>query len=158
MRRRCWPVLLVLWPYAGILLAWVRQYGEYPLALWWIWLAGFVALCLANAVSALRRQKGTALIGMTVKLLLIPYYLLSLFLGMIILSISALPVILLVLLMNGLLLLSTSAYILRGVYLAWREKTLSAAWAIVLAISQCIFVLDVPGSIALYIYEKRRSR
>ena len=58
MRRRCWPVLLVLWPYAGIMLVWMRQYGEYPLALWWIWLAGFVALCLANVVSALHRQKG----------------------------------------------------------------------------------------------------
>ena len=155
MRRCCWPLLLVLWPYAGILLAWVRQYGEYPIGLWWIWLAGFVTLCLANVVSALHRQKGNALIGMTVKLLLSPYYFLSLFLGLI-LFISAPPVILMVLLMNGLLLLSTSAYTLRSVYLAWRGKTLSTVWAIVLAISQCIFVLDVPVSIALFIYEKRR--
>lgn len=156
MRRCCWPLLLVLWPYAGILLVWVRQYGEYPMGLWWIWLAGFVTLCLANVVSALHRQKGNTLIGMTVKLLLIPYYFLSLFLGMI-LFISAPFVILMVLLMNGLLLLSTSAYTLRGVYLAWRGKTLSTVWAIVFAVSQCIFVLDVPGGIALFIYEKRRS-
>ena len=156
MRRCCWPLLLVLWPYAGILLVWVRQYGEYPMGLWWIWLAGFVTLCLANVVSALHRQKGNTLIGMTVKLLLIPYYFLSLFLGMI-LFISAPFVILMVLLMNGLLLLSTSAYTLRGVYLAWRGKTLSTVWAMILAVSQCIFVLDVPVSIALFIYEKRRS-
>ena len=52
--------------------------------------------------------------------------------------------------------LSTSAYTLRGVYLAWRGKTLSTVWAMILAVSQCIFVLDVPVSIALFIYEKRR--
>lgn len=156
MRSRCWPVLLVLWPYAGILLAWVRQYGEYPMVLWLVWLAGLAVLCLVNVIGALRREKQTALIGMTAKLLLIPYYIVSLFLGLI-LFISAVPVILMVLLLNGLLLLSTSAYTLRSLYLDWRAGKLPAVWVIVLAVSQMIFVLDVPGSIALYIFEKRRS-
>ena len=53
--------------------------------------------------------------------------------------------------------LATSAYTLRGVYLGWRGGRLSAGWAIALAISQCIFVLDVLGSIAIYAIEKRRS-
>lgn len=79
-----------------------------------------------------------------------------LFLGYI-LFVSAPPAVLLVLLMNGLLLLTTSSYTLRGVYRGWRAGQLSAAWTVVLAASQLIFVLDVVGSIALYIYEKRRS-
>lgn len=158
VQRRCWPVLLVLWPYAGLILTWMQvQYDEFSIVPWQIWMAGMVALCLVNIVCALRRKEHAALISVTVKLLLIPYYVISFFLGFI-LFIAAPPAIIIVLLLNGLLLLATSSYTLRSVYLDWRAEKLSTAWTIVLAVSQIIFVLDVPGSIALYLYEKRRSR
>ena len=58
---------------------------------------------------------------------------------------------------NACMLLATSAYTLRASYLGWRSGQLAAVRAAVLAISQLIFVLDVPGSILIYAIEKRRS-
>ena len=62
------------------------------------------------------------------------------------------------LLTNLCMLAAPSAYTLRGLYLAWNGRRLRKGWAAVLAASQCIFVLDVPGSCTLYAIEKRRSR
>lgn len=154
---RCWSFLLVLWPYAGVIMSDVMlRFGAASKAPWLVWLAGWLILCGLNIACALLRKERHAQIGMTTKLLMIPYYVVSFFLGYI-LFISAPPAVMLVLLMNGLLLLTTSTYTLRSVYLGWRAGSLPAAWAVVLAVSQLIFVLDVVGSIVLYILEKRRS-
>ena len=152
-------LLLVLWPFAGIAFADIQAryvvLTEHTNVVWQLWLAGAVVLCLLNVICALRQREKAVLAGMTAKLLLIPFYGVTFFLGLILFA--APPAVIIIFLLDGLYLLATSAYTLRGVYLAWREKNLSTAWAIVFAVSQCIFVLDVPGSIALFIYEKRRS-
>ena len=160
MKKCGWLLLLlVLWPYAGIVFADVQaRYAvltEHTNSVWQIWLAGAAILCLLNILCAVRQKEKPVLAGMTAKLLLIPFYGVTFFLGMMLFA--APPAVIIIFLLDGLYLFATSAYTLRGIYLAWRTGKLSAAWAIVLAVSQCIFVLDVPGSIALYIYEKRRS-
>ena len=160
MKKCGWLLLLlVLWPFAGIAFADIQAryavLAEHTNVVWQLWLAGAVVLCLLNVICALRQREKAVLAGMTAKLLLIPFYGVTFFLGLILFA--APPAVIVIFLLDGLYLLATSAYTLRGVHQAWREKKLSTAWAIVFAVSQCIFVLDVPGSIALYIYEKRRS-
>ncbi len=158
MQSRCWPTWLVLWPYAGISFALIQ--GQHPAFAdsmhWQVWVAVGALLCLVNVICALRRKAQTALIGMIAKLLLIPFYVISFFFGLILFA--AFPMALIILfLLDGMYMLTTSAYTLRSLYLAWRGGTLSTGRAIALAVSQCIFVLDVPCSIAIYAIEKRRS-
>ena len=154
-------ILLLLWPYAGLVLTDIQvRYGlfaDHPHIVHQVWLAVAAVLCLLNVICAVRRREKLLLAGMTAKLVMIPFYGASFFLGMILLAASP-PAIIMVFLVDGMYLLATSAYTLRGLYLAWRGGRLSTGWTLVLAVSQCIFVLDVPGSIALYAIEKRRSR
>lgn len=150
------PLLLVVWTYAGILLSNLQIQAEvFTNVPWQVWMAGAALLCVVNVICALRRKMHPALSGMIAKLLLIPFYVVSLFFGLILFAMPA--VMLLIFLLDGLYLLATSAYTLRGLYQTWRGGGLPAGWAIVLGISQLIFVLDVPGSIVLYAIEKRRS-
>ena len=157
MKRRAWPLALtVAWAYGGVALAYAVSEGvmvAYTPVL--VWVAGVVVLCLANIVYALSRKTVSALPGMVAKLLLIPFYVISFFMG--VMLFIAPPAVIIIFLLDGLYVLATSAYTLRGVYLGWRGGRLSAGWAIALAIIQCIFVLDVLGSIAIYAIEKRRS-
>ena len=152
-------LLLVLWPYLGIAFADIQAryalFRETPNAVWQVWLAGAGVLCLLNIIVALRQTEKPVLAGMIAKLLLIPFYAISFFLG--VMLFIAPPAVIIIFLLDGLYVLATSAYTLRGVYLGWRGGRLSAGWAIALAIIQCIFVLDVLGSIAIYAIEKRRS-
>ena len=154
--KRVWQVLLVLWPYAGVGVLWWTLSQEtrtgVPLL---CWLAALLVICIANVVCALRRKEGALRVGCILKDALIPFYVCAFLLGMMMIAAPAGMIILF--LLDVLLLLTTSAYTLRGAYLLWRAGTLPGGWAILLAVSQLIFVLDVPGSIALYIYEKRRS-
>ena len=158
MQKRCWVVLLALWPYLGLVAADMQvQHNLFSDMdrVWQLWTAGFAALFIVCLICALRRKEQAARDGMIAKLLLIPFYAISLFFGFILFAVPA--VVLLIFLLDALLLLATSAYTLRGIYQLWRAGSLPACWTIVLAVSQLIFVLDVPGSIVLYILEKRRS-
>lgn len=152
-------LLLVLWPYLGIAFADIQAryalFPEMPNSVWQVWLAGAGVLCLLNIIVALRQTEKPVLAGMIAKLLLIPFYGISFFLGMLLLA--APPAVIILFLLDGLYMLATSAYTLRGVYLAWRGGRLSAGWAIALAFSQCIFVLDVPGSIAAHCMTKKKK-
>lgn len=158
MRRFNWQcLLLVLWPYAGVvLLELLRQTASWTFAPVLAWMAGMLIICVTNIVHALRMKDGAALPGMLAKLALTPYYAVSFVYGT--LLFAAPPAVIILFMLNALLLLATSAYMLRGAYLGWRGGFLSTLWAVILAVSQCIFVLDVPGSVILYICEKRRSR
>ncbi|MBQ8202635.1 MAG: hypothetical protein IJZ74_12795 [Clostridia bacterium] len=157
MRKLNWQILLLaLWPYSGVLLLEVlRQLESWTFVPVLAWMAGLVVACGINIIHAMRRKEGAALAGMLVKLTLIPYYAITFVYG--IMLFAAPPAVIVIFLLNALLLLATSAYTLRSVYLDWRAGRLFTAWAFVLAVSQCIFVLDVVGSIILYICEKRRS-
>lgn len=154
--KKAWPVLLVLWPYAGLGLLWWTLSQEHltgiPLL---IWLAALLVICAANAVCALRRESDAGKVGCLLKEALIPFYGCVFFLGM---MMVAAPLGLIILfLLDGILLLSTSAYTLRSIFLAWRAGQMSSVLATVLAVSQLIFVLDVVGSVILELQEKQRS-
>ena len=157
MRRFAWPLLLlVLWCYGGVaMFAGMMNASAVSYTPVWVWLAGLVGLCAANILYALCRKPVSALPGMMAKLALIPFYVLVFIVGMMVFV--APPAVIILFLLDGLLLLTTSAYTVRCLISAYRERRLHIAWTIVLAISQGIFVLDVPGSIVLYILQKRRS-
>ena len=80
-------LLLVLWPYLGIAFADMQAryslFREAPHMVWQVWLAGAAVLCLVNAIVALRQTEKPVKAGMTAKLLLIPFYAMSFFLGII---------------------------------------------------------------------------
>ena len=150
MKRFAWPLLLlVLWCYGGV--AMCAGMIDAPAVSYtpvWVWLAGLVGLCVVNIAYALCRKPVSALPGMMAKLALIPFYVLVFIVGMMVFI--ALPAVIILFLLDGLLMLTTSAYTIRCLVTACRERRLHIAWTIVLAISQGIFVLDVPGSIVAH--------
>lgn len=156
MKKLPWPtVLLMLWPYAVHALTLLTIRLDLLL-----WLLGGLLTLMVTAVNircACRMQDAevSALLGMCTKIAHIGAYVGTLFLCMVLFA--AIPLVLGILLTNVCMLAATSAYTLRGVYLAWRGGKLTTGRALALAATQCIFVLDVPGSIALYAIEKRRS-
>lgn len=139
--------LLAIWPYAAMAanLFLIRI----ALVAWLCVLLGTVIVTVVNICCALRQRDAfsAAKLGMLAKLIHIPAYVLCLLMTPVIWM--ALPLLLMMLLTNVCMLISTTAYTLRGVYLAWRASRLSTGLAIVLAVSQCIFVLDVPGSLLI---------
>lgn len=139
--------LLVIWPYLS--LAANLFLIRIALIAWLCGLLGTLIVTILSTRCALHQRDAfaAARLGMLAKLVHIPAYLLSAVLAAMLWM--APPLILALLLTNVCMLLSTSAYTLRGVYLAWRGTKLTGSWAVALAISQCCFVLDVPGSIIL---------
>ena len=139
--------LLAIWPYVALAanLFLVRV----ALAAWLCGLLGTLLVTVMSVFCALHQRDVFAVAkrGMLVKLFHIPAYALCLLLAPVIWV--APPLILMLLVTNLCMLLSTSAYTLRGVYLAWCGSWLSNSRAIALAVSQCIFVLDVPGSLLI---------
>ena len=139
--------LLMLWPYLAMAanLFLIRI----TLEAWLGGLLGTMAVTVMSVRFALRQDMlSAARMGMWVKLIHIPAYVLSLVMATLIWM--APPLVVVLLLTNVCMLLATSAFILRGVYLAWRGGKLSNGWAAALAVSQCAFVLDVPGSVVLH--------
>lgn len=139
--------LLMLWPYLAMAanLFLIRI----ALAAWLGGLLGTMAVTVMSVRFALRQDMlSAARMGMWVKLIHIPAYVLSLVMATLIWM--APPLVVVLLLTNVCMLLATSAFTLRGVYLAWRGGKLSSGWAASLAVSQCVFVLDVPGSVVLH--------
>jgi hypothetical protein len=148
MKKIPWQtVLLMLWPYVALgLNVFLIRFGLL------VWLFGglLTLLLLAVNIRCAWRMKDAAhlsVLAMCVKITHIGAYAASAFLcvGLF----AAIPLVLGILLTNVCMLAASSAYGLCGLLLAWREKRLTDGWAIVLAISQCIFVLDVPGSLLI---------
>ena len=148
MRKNPWQMwLLMLWPYLAMAanLFLIRI----AMAAWLGGLLGTMAVTVMSVRFALRQDMlSAARMGMWVKLIHIPAYVLSLVMATLIWM--APPLVVVLLLTNVCMLLATSAFTLRGVYLAWRGGKLSSGWAAALAVSQCVFVLDVPGSVLLH--------
>lgn len=148
-------LLLVVWPYvalaANVLLI------QIALPAWLCGLAGTVIVTIVGIRQALRHTDANLALrrGMRAKLLHIPAYLLSAVLALMLWM--APPLILAILATNLCMLAATSAYTLRGIYLARQAKKLTNGWAIALALSQCCFVLDVPGSIILRVKTKHKE-
>ena len=147
--------LLTAWPYAALAAnLFLIRIG---LAAWGCGLLGTVIVTGLNVHCALR-QNGlftTGRLGLLVKLLHIPAYVLSALLTLMLWA--APPLLMALLLTNVCMLMATSAFTLRGVYLAWRSGTLTGGWAAGLAVSQCVFVLDVPGCVILHIKTRRKE-
>ena len=139
--------LLVIWPYAA--LAANLFLIRISLTAWLLGLLGTLIVTILNVRCALHQRDALAAarLGMLAKLIHIPAY--ALCLVMVPLIWMAPPLLLLMLLTNVCMLLATSSFALRDIWLAWRGTKLTGSWAVALAISQCCFVLDVPGSIIL---------
>ena len=146
--------LLIIWPYVA--LAANLFLIRIALAAWLCALLGTLLVTAMNVRCALRKRDAFAAahMGVLVKLIHIPAYALCLL--MLPAIWLALPLLLL-LLTNLCMLLATSAYTLRGTYLAWRSGWLRKGYAAALALSQCIFVLDVPGSIVAYCLLRKKK-
>lgn len=148
-------VVLTVWPYVALAanLCLIRI----SMAAWLGGLLATLAVTTWNACCALRQGDGSRMpwLGMLAKLLHIPAYVMSAVMALLIWM--APPLVLALLATNACMLLATSAYTLRGICMAWRGRRFTGRQAVILAASQLIFVLDVVGSIILYICEKRRS-
>lgn len=148
-------ILLMIWPYlamaADLLLI------RIALTAWLGGLLGTLLVLALNVHCALRQQDifAAARMSMLVKLVHIPAYVFSLLIVPMIWM--APPMALMLLATNVCMLLASSAYSLRAVYLSWRCGSQKTAGLLLIAVSQLIFVLDVPGSVIPYRLEKRRS-
>ena len=147
--------LLVIWPYVALAANVLLIQIALP-----AWLCGMVSTAIVTIVGirqALRHTDANPVLvrGMRAKLLHIPAYLLSAVLALMLWM--APPLILAMLATNLCMLAATSAYTLRGVYLAWRSGKLTTGRALVLAATQCIFVLDVPGSLIAHCMIKEKK-
>ena len=156
MKKSPWQTaLLMLWPYVALgLNVFLIRFGLL------VWLFGGLLTLLLSAVNiccAWRMQDALRLsaLSMCVKLAHMGAYAASAFLCVVLFI--AIPLVLAILLLNVIMLAASSAYGLRGLYLAWRGKRLSTGWAIALAVSQCIFVLDVPGSIIAHCMTRKKE-
>ena len=147
--------LLVIWPYLA--LAANLFLIRIALIAWLLGLLGTLIVTILSTRCALHQRDAfaAARLGMLAKLIHIPAYALCLVMAPLIWM--APPLILALLLTNVCMLLATSSFALRGIWLAWRGTKLTGSWAVALAISQCIFVLDVPGSIITCCMTKKKE-
>lgn len=140
--KKIWPILLALWPYLGLaLLGWTLSRKPLTGTPLLFWLAGLLVICIVNGFCALKCGTDAARLGFRLKAALIPFYVCGFLLGMML--VAAPPALISFFLLDGVLLLTTSAYTLRATWLCWREGALSRPIALVLAACQLIFVLDV---------------
>lgn len=153
MLKRCWYILMCVCPY----LVMAGQLFLVRLGMT-AWLCGWIGVTLltmaGNLFAALKQTDRLKVLrlGRRAKLVHLPAC------AMTLLFVLVPPMLLSMLVVNTCMMITTSAYTLRGVYLAWREKTLSNSRAAAWAVSQCVFLVDTAGSIALYEIEKRRSK
>lgn len=152
MLKRCWYILLCLCPYlimAGQLF--LVRLGMTA------WLCGWIGMTLltmaGNLIAALKETDclNALRLGKRAKLVQIPAC------AMTLMFVIAPPMLLSMMVVNTCMMVTTSAYTLRGVYLAWKEKKLSNGWAVAWAVTLCIFVLDVPGSLIAHCMIKEKK-
>lgn len=153
-KRLPWQLgLLVPLPYAALVLN--LSLLRAGLAAWLCsWLGTTLLVSALTMRHAFRQQDARQSIFwcMLVKLLHIPAYGISLL--VVIVLFAAPPVWLALLAANWLVMMSTSAYGLRGIWLHWQRGRVSKTAALALAVSQLVFVLDAAGSILLFVLDK----
>lgn len=149
--------LLMAWPYSLFGLMWGMSLltTETALLCLGLWVLATFAVCALGVWSAYRAGEDAARQGLLVKLVHIPFYMATLILGM--LTFAAPPLVLGLFLLDGLLMLTTSAYGLAGVYRAYRRSLLTWPWALALTAGHLVFVLDVVCSAVLCFLLRRRK-
>ncbi len=106
-----------------------------------VWVLLTLIVCGLTVWHAVTKRENAPWPGMIVKLVHIPFYVMTFLLGM--LTIAA-PVLMIGLfLLDGLLMLTSSSYGIAASLRAWHTGTLHPLAAALLIAGHCIFVLDV---------------
>jgi len=147
--------LLIGWAYSLFALIGLMSLLPVETALVCLALWGLVmlAVCGLNIRVACRAGENAAMRGMVMKLVLIPFYAGVFVLGII--TFAAPPVFIGLFLMDGLLLLTTSAYGLAAVFGALREKRLPLLPGMLLGGGHLLFAADVVCSVVLWVWLRR---
>ena len=158
MKKIC-PFVLLVWPYLFFPAAYLDSLipeGGSPCLITYCVLTPIVYL--ANIICACRNEDIRSLTrwNMALKLMHIPAYLFIFFYGVVVVFFSwaflfFTPVILaLLVVIDCLLLATTSAYGICGLLRGWKEGRISTACLVVNGIMHFIFVLDVISSIVVF--------
>lgn len=145
MRKRiAWQTwLMMCWPYSliptGFLMAQLTT--EAALFCLGVWVLLTLVVCGLTVWYAVTKHENAPLQGRLIKLVHIPFYGMTVLLGM--LTIAAPVLIIGLFLLDGLLMLTSSSYGIAASLRAWRSCTLHPLGAALLIIGHCIFVLDV---------------
>lgn len=158
MKRISWQAgLLMAWPYGLFLALWLEKKmtadaAHICLA---VWTLGTLVVCGLNVARAIRLPADADLQGLAVKLALVPFYVIVFGLGLA--SLAEPGRVLMLFLLDGLLLLTSSAYGLIGTLRAYRSARLTLPWALMIASGHMLFVLDVVSSVALFLAVRVRE-
>lgn len=143
-KRIAWQTwLMMFWPYSllptGFLLAQLTI--EAALCCLGVWVLLTLIVCGLTVWHAVTKRENAPRQGRLIKLVHIPFYVMTFLLGM--LTIAAPVLIIGLFLLDGLLMLTSSSYGIAAALRAWQQDELHPLAAALLIAGHCIFVLDV---------------
>ena len=149
-KRIAWQTwLMMFWPYSllptGFLMAQLTI--EAALCCLGVWVLLTLIVCGLTVWHAVTKRENAPRQGRLIKLVHIPFYVMTFLLGM--LTIAAPVLIIGLFLLDGLLMLTSSSYGIDAALRAWREGELHPLAALLLIAGHCIFVVDVISSLIL---------
>ena len=135
--------LMMFWPYSllptGFLMAQLPI--EAALCCLGVWVLLTLIVCGLTVWHAVTKRENAPQQGRLIKLVHIPFYVMTFLLGM--LTIAAPVLIIGLFLLDGLLMLTSSSYGIAAALRAWQQDELHPLAAALLIAGHCIFVLDV---------------
>lgn len=149
-KRIAWQTwLLMAWPYSLILTVCIMAQltTEAALVCLGVWVLLTLAVCGLGIWRAVTERENAPWQGMIVKLAHIPFYVGVFLLGM--LTVATPPLTIGLILLDGLLMLTTSAYGIAGTVRSWKRAQLPLPLVILLIGGHLVFVADVAASAAL---------
>lgn len=143
-KRIAWQTwLMMFWPYSliptGFLMAQLAI--EAALCCLGVWVLLTLIVCGLTVWHAVTKRENAPRQGRLIKLVHIPFYVMTFLLGM--LTIAAPVLIIGLFLLDGLLMLTSSSYGIAAALRAWQQDELHPLAAALLIAGHCIFVLDV---------------
>lgn len=138
--------LMMFWPYSLIPTGFLMAQLPIGAALCClgVWVLLTLVVCGLTVWHAVTKRENAPRQGRLVKLVHIPFYVMTFLLGM--LTIAAPVLIIGLFLLDGLLMLTSSSYGIAAALRAWQQGELHPLGAALLIAGHCIFVLDVVSS------------
>lgn len=146
-KRIAWQTwLMMFWPYSLIPTGFLMAQLPIGAALCClgVWVLLTLVVCGLTVWHAVTKRENAPRQGRLVKLVHIPFYVMTFLLGM--LTIAAPVLIIGLFLLDGLLMLTSSSYGIAAALRAWQQGELHPLGAALLIAGHCIFVLDVVSS------------
>lgn len=154
--KKVLPIILIVWPYMVAILGKVENDNLNSL-LSGLYVLMTIAIYVANIVNAFtyRNSRGLALFNVLIKIVHIPFYLITFILGIGFLFASVVPamifvtpfLIIILFIVDVLLMLTSSMYGINAIRRAYTEGQISLTFAIVNGILHFFFVTDTISSI-----------